>query len=351
MTLNDPVRIGFIGGGFFGQVAHLRNFAQLKSCRIVALAEMRADLRQKVADRYSIPQRFASHAELLANSDIEAVVVVTARQAMGPIVLDCLNAGKHVLSEKPMAGNSELAGALCDAATRKGLLYSVGYMKRHDAGVQAAKTLLEQLRTSKQLGQLTYVRAQCFAGDAYFGESDYERSSLPRPTALAEWPLAPSWLSSDQHRGYDRYLNTYCHDINLLRYLIGSPAIESAYLSGNSGVVALSCDGSPMLLETGLVEHSGWEESFQFFFERGWMTIRMPAPLNRDVPAAVELYRGVNGANAERLEVPASWAFRRQAEAFICDVRTGNQPLNTARDAQLDVEIVEEIWRKAHKST
>ena len=351
MTLNDPVRIGFVGGGFFGQVAHLRNFAQVQSCQIVALAEMREDLRQKVADRYSIPQRFASHSDMLANADIEAVVVVTARQAMGPIVLDCLNAGKHVLSEKPIAGTSDLAAALCEAAGRRGVLHSVGYMKRYDAGVQAAKTLLEQLLTSKMLGQLTYVRAQCFGGDAYCGENDYERSAHARPTALLEWPLGPDWLSSDQCRGYDRYLNTYCHDINLLRYLIGRPTLQSAYLSGNHGVVALSCNGIPTLLETGLVEHPGWEESFQVFFERGWMTIRTSAPLNRDVPAAVELYRGGNESKTERLEVPASWAFHRQAEAFIRDVRSGNQPLSTARDAQLDVKLVEEIWRKANHST
>lgn len=347
----DPVRIGFVGGGFFGQVAHLRSFAPLNSCQIVALAELRDDLRHKVAERYSIPQQFASHTEMLAKAEMDAVVVVTARQAMGPIVLDCLNAGKHVLSEKPIAGTSERASVLCEMARHRGVMHSVGYMKRHDAGIQAAKSLLDELQTTNQLGPITYVRAQCFAGDAYCGEDDYVRSAHSRPQALMEWPLAPDWLSSDQSRGYDRYLNTYCHDINLLRYLIGSPTLQSAYLSGNNGVVVLSCNGIPTLLETGLVEHRGWEESFQVFFERGWLTIRTPAPLDRDVPAVVELYRGGDESKSERLVVPSSWAFRRQAEAFIRDVRSGNQPLNPARDAELDVKLVEDIWRKANQLT
>jgi predicted dehydrogenase len=343
----EPVRLGFVGAGFFGQVAHLRNYSQLEACQVVALAELRDDLRQKVADKFSIPHRFATHQELLDQADVEAVVVVTARSAMGPIVRDCLQAGKHVLSEKPIAGTSELAGQLCQAARRQGVLYSVGYMKRYDAGVQAARQLLQHLLATGELGAVTYARAHCFAGDAYCGEKDYVRSEHPVPPGLQQWPLAPDWLAADQRASYDQYLNTYCHNIDLLRYLLGEPRLHSAMLRQNNGLAVLSCDGVPVLLETGRVEHSGWDESVQVFMERGWLTIQTPAPLLRDVPASVELYRGGDASRTERLELPSSWAFRRQAEAFLADVRHGRSTANSCEDAHRDVHLVEEIWRTA----
>lgn len=345
----QPVRLGFVGAGFFGQVAHLRHFAQVEGCRIVALAEIRDDLRRKVAERFGIPFQFQNHLEMLNEAALDAVVVVTARSVMGPIVLDCLRAGKHVLSEKPIAGNSELAATLVDMARQNNVQFSVGYMKRHDEGVQAAKAALERILVTQELGALTYVRAHCFAGDAYCGESDYERSEYPLPTGIPQWPTAPPWIPLHQQAAFDRYLNTYCHDINLIRYLVGHPIVHNSYLQGDIGIALLKCQELPALLETGLMEHSGWDEHLQIFFERGWIRIRTPAPLSRDTPAVVEIYRGI-GSRIEQLALPASSAFRRQAEAFIADVQSGKPRQDSAYDAQLDVELVEEIWRKSSQS-
>src|SRR5438046_295524 len=101
------LNIGMIGAGFIGQLAHLMNYVEIKDCRVLALAEYRPELRRRVAQRFEIPRTYATHHELLQDADVDAVVVVTPRAFTAPVVLDCLKAGKHVLSEKPMAGNSE----------------------------------------------------------------------------------------------------------------------------------------------------------------------------------------------------------------------------------------------------
>src|SRR3990167_8399984 len=93
------LNIGMIGAGFIGQLAHLMNFVEVAKCNIQALAEYKPELRTKVAARYGIPKTYASHTDLLQDPEIDAVVVVTPRVFTGPVVLDCLNAGKHVLSE------------------------------------------------------------------------------------------------------------------------------------------------------------------------------------------------------------------------------------------------------------
>src|SRR3990167_8571727 len=127
----QKLNIGIIGAGFIGQLAHLMNFVEIENCNLIALAELRPILRQKVAARFGIPHTYASHIELLNNNDIEAVIVVTPRQLLGPTVLDCLKAKKHVLSEKPMAGSSEQGQRLLDEAKKQQVQYVVGYMKRY----------------------------------------------------------------------------------------------------------------------------------------------------------------------------------------------------------------------------
>ncbi|WP_162131081.1 Gfo/Idh/MocA family protein, partial [Bradyrhizobium liaoningense] len=95
--------IGIIGTGMVGQMCHLANFAANPSCRVVAIADLRPDLAAAAAQKFGISRVYGTHRELLADSEVSAVVVVTKRRATGPIVLDALNSGRHVLSEKPMA--------------------------------------------------------------------------------------------------------------------------------------------------------------------------------------------------------------------------------------------------------
>ena len=147
---------------------------------VIALAEYRPILRRLVATRYNVPRTYSNHKQLLSDKDIEAVVVVTPRQYTAPTVLDCLKAGKHVMSEKPMAGTVEHGEMLVKAAEPNGVRYVVGYMKRYDEGVQTAKNVLKQVIDSKELGQIIYTRTHCFAGDSYCNPSVTAHDLGPR---------------------------------------------------------------------------------------------------------------------------------------------------------------------------
>ena len=91
------IRLGFVGAGFMGQVAHLSNYYDLEGCEVVALAELRKDLRESVASRYGIAQRYVNHVELLRHADVDAVIAVTPRSMTYEVARDCLLAGKHLL--------------------------------------------------------------------------------------------------------------------------------------------------------------------------------------------------------------------------------------------------------------
>jgi predicted dehydrogenase len=340
--------IGMIGAGMVGQLAHLGNFVQIPGCRVVAVAELRPELGRLAAAQFAVPKVYGSHRELLADPEIDAVVVVTRRPATGPVVLDALTARKHVLSEKPMAHSIEQAERLVAAATAHRLCYAVGFMKRHDAGAQRAKALLDALRSSGELGRIVLVRAYCFGGDFSSSCTGYVMTDEARPEGLALWPDAPAWLPAARAADYAWFLNVFVHDLNILRYLVGAtPMVASVDLSRSNGrLVTLDFGEFPAVLEMAEVAAHDWQEGVEILFERGRLGLSFHSPMQRDQPARVTLVRD-GKVDMIVPDPPASWAFRRQAEAFVSDARSGGEPLASGRDSLEDIRLAEAIWRRA----
>lgn len=336
-----------IGAGFIGQLGHLMNYTEIDNCEVVALAEFRPELRQKVVERYAIPRSYADHTELLEDSEVEAVVVVTPRPHTGPVVLDCLNAGKHVISEKPMAGTVEQAEKLVAAAKNKNLHYVVGYMKRYDEGVQAAKVRLSELIESGELGAVTFTRAHCYMGDSYCKADGHVVTNEKTEYTDSGWPIGPGWLPDKLKHAYDTYLNCYSHNTNLLRYLFGqTPQIEFVNLSRHPGQLAVfNFPKFICSLETGRSTNRSWDEVTEIFFEHGRLTIKTPPALLKNVPATVELYRAGDTQEVSSLLCNWTWAFRRQAQAFVDDVLNEAPSLSSAEDALEDLKLIEQMWQ------
>lgn len=346
-----PLGIGFVGAGMVGQVAHLANYIDIPGCKVVALAELRPALGRMAAARYGIGKLYESHRDLLADEEVEAVVVVTRPQAHGPIVLDALETGRHVLSEKPMAHTIEQALRLVDAAHRRKLNYVVGFMKRHDAGAQQARATLDALRTSGELGRIVLMRAWCYGGEFRCGTSDFVMTEEVRPDGLSTWPSAPDWVSLESVQDYAWFLNVFVHDLNMLRFLAGSePEVTAVDFSRKNGrLVMLDFGEFPAVLEMAEIESHDWQEGVEVLFEKGRLTLQFPSPMLRNTPASVELTRA-DGANETVLpRAPWSWAFKRQAEAFVAAIAAAREPLASGRDSLGDLRLAEAIWRQHAK--
>ena len=221
--------IGIIGMGMVGQMCHLANFVSNPACRVVAIADLRPDLLAAAAARFGISRAYQTHRELLDDDKVSGVVVVTRRRATGAIVLDALNSGRHVLSEKPMAYTFDQAATLVDAARKRELVYSIGYMKRHDAGVTRARQLLERVRADGSLGRIVGSHAWCFGGLTGASPDSFVMTTEERPEGLELWQDGPNWMPADVRPRYDVFLNVFSHIINLARHLLGaSPTLHAA---------------------------------------------------------------------------------------------------------------------------
>lgn len=349
-------KIGFVGAGFFCQQAHLETFSKLSSCQIVAIAEHKENRRQLVAKRYHA-EAFCDVKDMLASSDVDGVVVVVNGRHTASVVRECLAAGKHVLSEKPMAHTVAQGESLVQLAEERDAHYVVGFMKRYDAGVRCAKRIIEQFRKSGELGNITYVRAHCFLGDPYQGANGHidsgERASISPVEGL---PIIPNWLSAELREDYGWFLNRYSHSVNLQRFLLGDfgRILLSQPLVGKGRLVVLEFGGIPVTLEAGQLQSDRWNEHVEVFFERGRLRLELPPPILRNVSARVKIWKkGSHGEEYFEPVVAPSWSFACQAAEFIQTISETGESVSSGKDSLQDLLIIEELWRPEaeHAST
>jgi predicted dehydrogenase len=338
------IAIGVVGAGAVSQACHIANFVETEGCRVVALAELRPHLGRAAAAKFGIPRVYESHRALLEDASIDAVVVVTRPAATGAIVLDALRSGRHVLSEKPMAHTVEQAQILAAEASRRGLCYAIGFMKRHDLGVQHARSLLRSFLASGDLGAPAFVRAYCFTGPDGRDGSGFVMTPEERTAGLETWPTAPDWIPEDLRDQYALFLNVNSHDLNLLRHLFDrEPIVTNADLSRPLGSqIGFDFGHCTGVFEFGYTTLPDWREGIEVYFESGMMRVTLPAPFTRDVARVEVMTKG----ETLRPAFEPSWSFRRQAQAFVRDVQSGAAPLAPGSDAAIDLELAENVWKK-----
>ncbi len=337
------VNVGFVGCGFMGQLAHLANFATDPRCRVLGIADLRQNLAKKVAEKYSIPRVYPSHSDLLENPEIEAIVEITQDDMHAPIAIEAMKAGKHVYTEKPMTTNIEDAQEMVHTAERCGTKLMVSYMKRYDPGVEAARGEVTRALADRSMGPVTLARSHGFGGNwiCNIGKPITTEEKVPPVQRTC-----PAWMPEEMVQDYRQYLNVYCHNINLVRYLLGDPE-RSHFASYHPGgkVMLMEYEDFAAIIETGWLSASFWDESTEIYFRDGRVRILTPPPLLRNVPAEVELYRAGNTQVHQRLVAAWDWSFRRSAEHFIDCILTDQEPRSSGRDSMIDIRIVEDAFK------
>lgn len=343
--------MGYVGCGFMAQKVHIPNFLSIPECELVALAEMRQELGRKVKDRLRIPRLYATHKELAADPEIEAVALSAGFSVQGEIARDLLLAGKHVFMEKPMAVSIEQGQELVQAAESAGKKLMIGYMKRYDAGNELAKDLVCRARQTGELGKLEYVRNHGFCGDWTAGidvPMDATDESMPPAPPMR----TPAWLPQEWVKPYLGYLQQYTHNINLMRWFLDAGnqvRVKAVDLDddGYTGVVILDMNGTRAILESGRLSYYSWDEHTQIYFTDGWVKAWAPPLLKKNEPAEVEVYRG---GEVQEFSYPLprarwSWSYKREAEAFVRAVLNDEAIRSSGQDTLTDVRLFEEIYQ------
>ena len=104
MSEVSKVKIAFAGVGDMGQMAHLKNYATLPECEVVALCELRADLRAKVATRYGVPRTYETIEDMVAAGGFDAIVAAQPFIRHATQMPQLLKARVPVFTEKLLSG-------------------------------------------------------------------------------------------------------------------------------------------------------------------------------------------------------------------------------------------------------
>ncbi|MGA2975996.1 MAG: Gfo/Idh/MocA family oxidoreductase [Spirochaetia bacterium] len=155
---DGKLQIGIIGCGGIAKQKHLPALSKLGDmCNIVAFCDVKEDRASELAKSYGAPKArvYTDYGKLLDDSSIDVVHVLTPNVSHGPITVAALEAGKHVMCEKPMAHNSTDAAGMVAAAKKAGKKLTIGYQNRFRNDVQV-------LHKACRAGML---------GDIYFGKA------------------------------------------------------------------------------------------------------------------------------------------------------------------------------------
>jgi predicted dehydrogenase len=346
------VRIGFAGVGNMGQCAHLRNYAAIADCEVVALAEMHRSKGKAVAQRYGVPKVYGTIAEMLANEQLDGIVASQPFSRHGLLLQELLAAGVPVFTEKPIASSVDTGRRIVSMVEASGTWLMLGYHKRSDPATMYAKGEIERLEETGELGAMTYVRIVMPAGDWIAGGfTDLisgDAADKPDYGALPHDPADPE-MDAATCAQYIEFVNYYIHQVNLMRHLLGeSYEVTHADPSGVL-LVGRSASGLPCTIEMSPYRTTlDWQESALVCFEKGWLRLSLPAPLALHRPGTVEIFRDGGSGTPQTLSPQFPWvhAMRQQALNFLAAIRGEMPPLCGAAEALEDLLVARQYIEK-----
>jgi predicted dehydrogenase len=148
------IKIGVIGCGHWGP-NHVRTFSQLRESRVVACADLDQKRLDAIGEMQPHVKPFKDYRQMLKEADLDAVAVAAPTKLHYAMVKDALNAGKHVLCEKPLCVHVKEGEELVALAEKKKLILMVGHVFLFNPGI----VKLHDLVKSQDAGRLYYMRA------------------------------------------------------------------------------------------------------------------------------------------------------------------------------------------------
>lgn len=199
------LKIAVIGCGSIAKHRHLPEYAANEHVEITAVCDIVGARAEEAASKYQA-EAYTDYKELLKRDDIDAVSVCLPNYLHAPVSVDALNAGKHVLCEKPMATSAEEADQMIEAANRNGKKLMIGHNQRFVTSHQKAKELI----ASGEIGKVYSFRTT-------FGHGGPEGWSADGKE---------SWFFKKEEAFIGAMGDLGVHKADLVRYLLQDEFVE-----------------------------------------------------------------------------------------------------------------------------
>ena len=330
--MEEKTTVGVIGLGL-GQ-AHLAGYLKNEKVEVVGLADLDAGLVERTASEHDVPKAVTDYRDLLAlEPDLVSVCLPNFLHA--PVTIDVLDAGAHVLCEKPMALNAAQARDMVAAARRNGRYLMIALNNRFRTETQILKKLVEQ----------------DVLGDIYYAKTGWlRRSGIPGPG---------TWFTRKSQTGGGPLIDLGVHMIDLTRWLMGNPrpvsvagatyarlsdSVEGVFDVEDLAAAFIRLEGDITLVaETSWASHVPSEGSYvKLMGTRGGAEIT-----GNDLTVYTDLH-------GEQVDITPAYAPREWSDCiaaeiahFVDCVRTGRPPVSTGEQGVEIMQILDGIYESA----
>jgi predicted dehydrogenase len=303
------LKVGVLGCGPIAQAAHFESVTKARNAELYAICDVADDLVQRMAWTHSPQKVFHDYDEMLADPELEAVVIATSDVFHVPAAIAALEAGKHVLCEKPLGVSVEEVEALMLAVKRSGKLLQVGHMKRFDAGLQSARAFIDD-----EMGELLAMKAwYCDSTHRY----QVTEAVQPLIVTSANAKHTPTNPKADLQRYH--MLTHGSHLLDTARYFGGEIVEVDARMNERPGmrcwfISAAFASGALGHFDLTVAVRMDWHEGFHIYGYNGSVLGRTYNPwLYKS--SDVEIFRESTSTTTRVLGADGHF-YRRQIEGF-----------------------------------
>ena len=310
------LRIGILGCGPIAQAAHLESVQKARNTELYAVCDADQGLAERFGRFYDAQRIYNDYDDMLADPQLDAVVIAISDAFHVPAAIRALDAGKPVFCEKPIATNVADVLALEKAVRDSGLPLQIGHMLRFDPGIQATHDFIRD-----EMGELLALKA-------WYCDSTHRYTATDAIQPLIRSGTRPMRPAGDQKADKLRYnmLAHGSHLVDLARYLAGPITAVHARLSQKFGAMSWFVEtefanGTLGHLDLTLQVRMDWHEGFQIYGEHGSALGKIFNPWYYK-SSEVDIFREADGASHRVLGADGHF-YRRQIEAFADTVLTG----------------------------
>ncbi|MDI6827801.1 MAG: Gfo/Idh/MocA family oxidoreductase [Armatimonadota bacterium] len=331
----DRLRIGIIGAGDVARSAHVPSFAENSRVEIAVVADPDFGAAQSLAEKYGIPKVIEDYHEILNDETISAVDITVPHYLHYAITMDCLNAGKHVICEKPIAMSLEEADRMVETAHELGLWLLITLNQRFLPIHRKLKEMLDDGRLGKPFLVNAYI-----TGDV-----------------LARLDDAYDWKSTWDRAGGGAFFDTGTHIVDLMHYWFGQPTAVMASMkklitkpenkADDNASVILEWDDDIIanLVVSYTVDQEPWSEKKFIYCTEGDVSMISEA--------AVPMFLVRNGS-PEIIEVEHNanwwdWSLDRCLRHFVDCILDGVEPIVTEEDARAALKTILAAYESARQ--
>ncbi len=200
--MKSPIKVGVIGAGAIGN-SHLKTYSEADEADPIAVADVNRERARKEAKKFGIDEVFTDYHELLEIPELEAVSICIPNVFHAPASIAALEAGKHVLCEKPLAVNADQAELMVRKSRETGKRLAMSLNLRH----KGSSLMLKKAAEDGQLGEIYYGRGGMLRDNA-----------IPR-----------GWFHRKEFAGGGPLVDLASHILDLTWWIMGRPDPVSAF--------------------------------------------------------------------------------------------------------------------------